>query len=160
MTIIPRALYRGVYHTKILDFRAPLYPKIAIQYTKYRFDFTIYWQTFISDWSYRSKPMHLPFNFQSIRIFLNLRNWASIELPRERWKLLGRFFDAHSVLHIFNESNISKYSLCRLIYKIQIPSTKIPLFSAIYTIQFLAVQGPIPSCSALTGMVEWRHGLI
>ena len=39
---INRALYRGVCHTKILDFRPPLYPIIAIQYTKYRFHFTIY----------------------------------------------------------------------------------------------------------------------
>ena len=39
------ALYRGVCHTIILDFRAPLYPKIITQYTKYSFHFTIYWQT-------------------------------------------------------------------------------------------------------------------
>ncbi len=45
--VYTRALYRGVCHTKILDFRAPLYSKIAIQYTKYRFHFTIYWQTLI-----------------------------------------------------------------------------------------------------------------
>ncbi len=74
--ICPRALYRGVCHTKILDFRAPLYQKITIQYTKYRFHFTIYRQTFIS----------------------------------------------HVII----------YSLCILIYKIQIPSTKIPPFSMIY----------------------------
>ena len=43
-----RALYRGVCHTKILHFRAPIYPKIAVRYTKYRYHFTIYWQPLIS----------------------------------------------------------------------------------------------------------------
>ena len=39
------SIHRGVCHTKILDFRTPLYPEIATQYTKYRFHFTIYWLT-------------------------------------------------------------------------------------------------------------------
>ena len=42
LTTSIRALYRGVCHTKVLHFRAPLYPKIAVRYTKYRFHFTIY----------------------------------------------------------------------------------------------------------------------
>ena len=52
----------------MLDFRAPLYPKIAIQYTKYRFHFTIYWQTLVLyrfQWMQYTKILTLWINIQN-----------------------------------------------------------------------------------------------
>ena len=144
-----RALYRGVCHTKILDFRAPLYPKITIKYTKYRFHFTIYWQRAIM-------LFILPTRCQkaSLTDLLFLYNIASVMITDMQdavclFNVGSRRGGADTqgkpllLFWFHNENNILRYLLCGSLYKIQILGIKIPPFPVIYKIQFLGVQGPM-----------------